>query len=160
MVEVRSAAMAGGYWRGTQDQAAAFADGWFRSGDMAFTDSDGYFHYLGRAVDLAATGGVPLTELEDTACRQPDVRYAIAVPGDSPGEIIVAVVPWPGQDVSVDACHQALDAAHRTAAGERTIRVTVVDRAPVTEQGKPDRAALRRLSAITHLGRPLGSHQL
>lgn len=147
VVEVRSTAMASGYWNRSQAQATAFVDGWYRSGDVAFTDSDGYLHYVGRADDLKATGGVSLTEVEDTACRQPGVRYAVALPGDSRGEIIVAVVPWPGQDVLVGGCRQAVAAAHRTGSSERPITVITVDRIPVTEQGKPDRDALRRLSA-------------
>jgi fatty-acyl-CoA synthase len=149
VVEVRSAAMASGYWHRSEDEAAAFADGWYRSGDVAFTDDDGYFHYIGRAADLEATGGVSLTEVEDTACRQPGVRYAVALPGESRGEIIVAVVPWPGQDVFVEGCRQAVAAAHRTGSHERPIQVIAVDRIPVTEQGKPDREALRELSALT-----------
>lgn len=150
-LEVRSAAMAGGYWHRPHEQAAAFASGWYRSGDVAFTDSKGYLHYVGRAVDLEATGGVSLTKVEDTACRQPGVRYAIALPGESRGEIVVAVVPWPGQDVSVEGCRQAIT-MHSSGCSKDAIKVMMVDRIPVTEQGKPDRDALRRLTASPSAG--------
>jgi fatty-acyl-CoA synthase len=145
VVEVRSAALAGGYWHQPEETAAAFSGGWYRSGDIAFTDDDGYLHYVGRAADLEVTNGISLTKVEDMACRQPDVRYAVALPGESPGEIVVAVVPWPGQDVHVEGCRQAIDvqvSSNRTG----PIKVVVVDRIPVTEQGKPDRHALRLLT--------------
>jgi fatty-acyl-CoA synthase len=70
-VEVRSAAMASGYWHRPEDQAAAFADGWYRSGDIAFTDSSGYLHYVGRAPDLESTGGASLTCRVQKLCNWP-----------------------------------------------------------------------------------------
>jgi long-chain acyl-CoA synthetase len=46
-----------GYWGKPEATATAIPDGWFRTGDLAQADADGYFHIVGRAKDLIIRGG-------------------------------------------------------------------------------------------------------
>ena len=145
-IEVRSPAMAGGYRNLPAAQAAAFRDGWYHTGDLGRLDPDGYLHILGRKVDIAWIDGamVSPTLVEDTLCRLADVRYAVVVVDDEPGSWIAAVVPWPGSSIDPAECRAAISARHETLAA---VPVTIVplDRVPLTEQGKPDRMAIRQL---------------
>ncbi|MFG2652145.1 acyl-CoA synthetase [Streptomyces sp. NPDC048436] len=80
--------------------AAAFtADGWFRTGDMAVLDPDGYVRIVGRkATDLIKSGGYKIGagEIENALLEHPGVREAAVTgePDDDLGERIVAwIVP-------------------------------------------------------------------
>ena len=70
-IEVRSPAMAQGYRNRPDLEAAAFRDGWYRSGDLGRIDVDGYLHVFGRAVDIDVIDGhmISPTLIEDTLCR-------------------------------------------------------------------------------------------
>jgi fatty-acyl-CoA synthase len=145
-IEVRSPAMAAGYRHRPVEQAAAFRDGWYRTGDLGYLDGHGYLHILGRAVDITWTDGIMIspTLVQDALCRVPGVRYAVVVMDPETGMRVAAVVPWPGTAVDTDACRAAVDAEFgATAAGE--LVVVPLTRVPRTEQGKPDRPAIRAL---------------
>ena len=131
MVEVHSPQLASGYRHRPAEAAAAFVDGWYRTGDVACLDPDGYLHVLGRAVDLAAA-------------PSPGVRYAAVVPDRDTGRWVAAVVTTARR--VAPAARAAVDAEHGPAAAARLV-VVPVDRLPLTEQGKPDRPAIRRLGA-------------
>jgi acyl-CoA synthetase (AMP-forming)/AMP-acid ligase II len=60
-IEVRSPAMAAGYRNRPVEQAAAFRDGWYRTGDLGRLDDEGYLHILGRAADITWTDGVMIS---------------------------------------------------------------------------------------------------
>jgi malonyl-CoA/methylmalonyl-CoA synthetase len=52
------------YWRRPEDTAAAFDDGWFKTGDVAVIE-DGRYRILGRrSVDIIKTGGYKVSALE------------------------------------------------------------------------------------------------
>jgi fatty-acyl-CoA synthase len=141
-IEIRSPAMAAGYRNRPEQQAAAFVDGWYRTGDLGFLDAQRRLHILDRAADIAWVGGAMVGPalLQDTLCRLPSVRYAVVMPVEPPGSWIAATVPWPGAQVDVAQCRHAVGAAHGV-----TIEVMPCQRIPLTEQGKPDRAAIRLL---------------
>ena len=113
-IEVRSPAMAGGYRNRPAQQAAAFQDGWYHSGDLGFLDADGYLHILGRAVDITRIDGVMVspTLVEETLCRLPTVRYAVTVVDPETGTWVAAVVPWPGSEVEPAECRHVIAADH------------------------------------------------
>ncbi|KOG91643.1 hypothetical protein ADK38_02045, partial [Streptomyces varsoviensis] len=56
-VVVRGDTVMEGYWNRPELTAAAFADGWFRTGDLAEIDADGYVRLLGRSSEMIVTGG-------------------------------------------------------------------------------------------------------
>ncbi|WP_328831616.1 acyl-CoA synthetase [Streptomyces sp. NBC_00252] len=77
--------------------AAAFtADGWFRTGDMAVRDPDGYVRIVGRkATDLIKSGGYKIGagEIENALLEHPGVREA-AVTGEPDPDLGERVVAW------------------------------------------------------------------
>ncbi len=147
LMEVCSPAMAQGYRHRPVEEAEHFVDGWYRTGDLGRLDEEGYLHVLGRAGDCETVDGVLVTAvgLQDTLCRLPDVRYSVIVPELEADRRVAAVVAWPGHTVDPGDCVEAVRGAYggRVAA---SLVVVLLDRVPLTEQGKPDRAALRRLA--------------
>jgi len=107
---VRGPTVFGGYWRQPEATAAAFADGWFRTGDLGERSADGYVTLRGRASDLIISGGFNVypREIEDVLLEQPGVREAavVGVPDGRRGELPVA-------GYAGDADPAALEAACR-----------------------------------------------
>ena len=90
----------GGYWRRMEATRAAFADGWFKTGDIARRSADGYYTLCGRRSDLIISGGFNIypREIEEFLAEQPEVAEA-AVVGEADrvrGEVAVAYVVWRG----------------------------------------------------------------
>jgi malonyl-CoA/methylmalonyl-CoA synthetase len=95
-VEMRSPALFKEYWRRPDATAAAFHDGWFRTGDLGIRSSDGYYTLRGRRGDLIISGGFNIypREIEELLLEDARVREA-AVVGVSDavrGEIPIAYV--------------------------------------------------------------------
>jgi long-chain acyl-CoA synthetase len=96
-----------GYWRRAEATAEAIPDGWFRSGDLARVDEDGYFFIVDRSKDLIIRGGYNVypREIEEVLYEHPAVAEAavIGVPDGSLGEEIgAAVVLKPGAATTPD----------------------------------------------------------
>ena len=115
-------------------------------GDLGLLDRDGHLHLLGRAADIARDGDrlITPTGIEDTLCHLPSVRYAVVVTDPERSRGVAAVEPWPGRVVDAAACRQAVAAAHGAAVAGALV-LAPVGVVPLTEQGKPDRAAIREL---------------
>ncbi|HBY60501.1 MAG TPA: long-chain fatty acid--CoA ligase, partial [Solibacterales bacterium] len=56
-LHLRGSNVFAGYWRRPEATAAAFRDGWFRTGDLAMREPDGYYTLQGRRSDLIISGG-------------------------------------------------------------------------------------------------------
>jgi malonyl-CoA/methylmalonyl-CoA synthetase len=85
------------YWRMPEKSAQEFAPGgWFRTGDVAKIDKDGYVHLVGRAKDLIISGGFNVypKEIEEMIDEMPGVNESaiVGVPHKDFGEVGVAVV--------------------------------------------------------------------
>jgi len=94
-----------GYYRQPEETAAVLHDGWFRTGDMARLDADGYAYIVDRKKDMVNVGGMKVypREVEDVLFQHPAVAdvAAIGVPDPTHGEVIVAfVVRKPGVAVT------------------------------------------------------------
>jgi fatty-acyl-CoA synthase len=155
-IEVRSAAVAQGYYHQELESALKFQDGGCLTGDVGFIHADGNLWVLGRASDVADMGGrmVGPTLIEEILCRLPEVRYAVAFAAGTDavdGGWSVAVEPWAGRDIDVARCTRALEDALGTCVSH-AVHICVVDYVPLTEQGKVDRAAVTR---ILQSGAPL-----
>ncbi|MET7916224.1 acyl-CoA synthetase [Streptomyces avermitilis] len=128
--------------------AAAFTeDGWFRTGDMAVRDADGYVRIVGRkATDLIKSGGYKIGagEIENALLEHPGVREAAVTgePDDDLGERIVAwVVPAdPGTPPAADEL--ADHVARRLAPHKRPRTVRFLDSLPRNDMGKIMKRAL------------------
>ena len=85
-----------GYWRDAEATAAAFADGWLLTGDLAERDAEGYYRIAGRLKDLVISGGenVYPAEIEDVLHSHPAVAEAavVGVPDERWGEVCLAYV--------------------------------------------------------------------
>ena len=86
-----------GYWnRDEANREAITDDGWFRTGDMAKVDEDGYFFIVDRKKDLIIRGGYNVypREVEEVLYEHPKIREAavLGVPHDQWGEEIGAAV--------------------------------------------------------------------
>jgi long-chain acyl-CoA synthetase len=96
-----------GYWKGEDATKEVMRDGWFRTGDMAYVDEDGYFFIVDRKKDMIIRGGYNVypREIEEVLYEHPAVLEAavIGVPHDDMGEeVAAAVVLKPGEDVGAD----------------------------------------------------------
>lgn len=84
------------YWRNPAATAAAFVDGWFRTGDLAERSTDGYYTLRGRSGDLIISGGFNIypREIEDVLLECPGVREAavVGIADAARGEVPVAYV--------------------------------------------------------------------
>ncbi len=85
-----------GYWGKPDKTAEAIPDGWFRTGDVATVDDDGYFFIVDRKKDLIIRGGYNVypREVEEVLYAHPDVTEAavIGVADDHLGEEVGAAV--------------------------------------------------------------------
>jgi fatty-acyl-CoA synthase len=86
-----------GYWQRPDATAESYLpDGWFRSGDLARRDADGFFTIAGRAKEMIISGGVNIypVEIEALLLQHPGVRDAAVVGIEDPtwGEVGVAFV--------------------------------------------------------------------
>ncbi|MGH9374061.1 MAG: AMP-binding protein, partial [Vicinamibacterales bacterium] len=126
-----------GYWRQPEATATAFADGWFRTGDLAERSDDGYYTLRGRRTDLIISGGFNIypREIEEVLTEVPGVREAavVGVRDTRRGEVPVAYVVADAaldSDALAETCRRALasfkvprgfvrvDALPRTALGK------------------------------------------
>jgi fatty-acyl-CoA synthase len=92
---VRGPTLFSGYWNAPEANAAAFAGGWFRMGDLFRRAPDGY-EFVGRAKYLIKSGGENIypAEIERVLLADPRVAEAIVVRKPDPhwGEVPVAVI--------------------------------------------------------------------
>ncbi|MEV6839886.1 acyl-CoA synthetase [Streptomyces sp. NPDC051133] len=96
-IQVRGANLFTEYLNRPDATAAAFtADGWFRTGDMAVREADGYVRIVGRkATDLIKSGGYKIGagEIENALLEHPGVREA-AVTGEPDPDLGERIVAW------------------------------------------------------------------
>lgn len=95
-IRVRGPMVMQGYWRQPDATSAAFADGWFKTGDAGRMTDDGYLFIVDRLKDMIITGGenVYCAEVETVLRRHPQVAQAavIGVPDSRWGEAVCAVI--------------------------------------------------------------------
>jgi long-chain acyl-CoA synthetase len=113
-VIARGANFMPGYWNRPAETAEAMRGGWFRSGDLATLDEDGYLTIVDRKKDMIVTGGenVYSVEVEGALAAHPAVLECavIGIPDERWGEVVHAVVALkPGQQAAdadlIAHCH-------------------------------------------------------
>jgi long-chain acyl-CoA synthetase len=95
-LRIRGPNVTQGYWNRPQESAAAFADGWFLTGDIGFMDEDGYFFIVDRKKDMIISGGFNVYPqmIEQAIYEHPAVAecVVIGIPDEYRGEAAKAFV--------------------------------------------------------------------
>ena len=99
-IVARGANVMQGYWRQPEATRDAFVGaevgGWFRTGDIAYQDEDGFVYHVDRSKDMIVTGGenVYSSEVEAAVYSHPCVKEAavIGIPDPKWGELVLACV--------------------------------------------------------------------
>jgi long-chain acyl-CoA synthetase len=104
-IAIRGHNLMRGYWGREEATREAIPDGWFRSGDLARQDEDGYFFIVDRKKDLIIRGGYNVypREVEEVLYEHPAVAEAavVGVPHPTYGEEVgAAVVLKPGTEAT------------------------------------------------------------
>ncbi len=139
-----------GYQDSTADVDAFFDSTWFRTGDLARFDADGYLVVTDRVKDIIIRGGenISAREVEETLAGHAAIAEVAvcAAPDDVWGEAVCAfVVPVSGTEAPVlaDIANYARDSG--LAVHKVPTRVVVVDELPRTAAGKVRKRDLREL---------------
>ncbi|HEY2637338.1 MAG TPA: AMP-binding protein, partial [Solirubrobacteraceae bacterium] len=139
-VAIRGHNVMKGYWNKPEATAEVLDDdGWFRSGDMAKVDDDGYYFIVDRKKELIIRGGSTVypRESEEVLYEHPAVREAavVGIPDDKMGEEVGAAVALKdGEDVSPDELRDYVK--NEVAAYKYPRKVWIVDELPKGPTGK------------------------
>ncbi|WP_029090034.1 AMP-binding protein [Brevibacterium album] len=134
------------YWGAPELTAETFADGWVRTGDIAYIRHDGYVFIVDRKKDMIISGGFNIysTEVEAALYEHPDVHEVCVVGSPDPqwGECVTAVVvPRGGTQPTAESLAEFC--AARLDRFKRPRRVDFVTELPVNRNGKIDRKQVR-----------------
>ncbi|WP_232376421.1 acyl-CoA synthetase [Amycolatopsis aidingensis] len=125
--------------------AEAFTDGWFRTGDMATRDPDGYLRIVGRkATDIIKSGGYKIGagEIENALLEHPGVAE-VAVTGEPDPDLGERIVAWVVPHGSPPAERELADHVARLLTPHKRPRVVrFLDALPRNDMGKVLKRAL------------------
>jgi fatty-acyl-CoA synthase len=148
----RSPQLLVGYWGMETETEAAFAEGWFHSGDVGTMDAEGYITVVDRTRDVINTGGVLVAsrEVEDAILTHPAVSECavIALPDPRWIEAVTAVVVLrAGQAATGEEL--VAHAGARLAPYKVPKRVILTDHLPRNTAGKLLKRELRAIYRAT-----------
>jgi long-chain acyl-CoA synthetase len=138
-IAVRGHNIMKGYYKRPEATAEVMRDGWFRTGDLAKRDEDGYYFIVDRAKDMIIRGGFNVypREVEEVLMTHEAVSLAavVGVPHESHGEEVKAfVIRHEGADVGED---DLVAWAKEQMAGYKYPRIVEFrDELPMTATGK------------------------
>ncbi len=135
-----------GYWQRPEETQRAFFDDWFRTGDIAVRDEEGYLYLVDRKRDLIIVSGFNVfpSEVEAALIENPKIAEAavVGVPHPYTGEAVKAfVVLEPGH--TADEAELIADVEMRLARFKTPQNLEIVDELPHLLTGKVLRRALR-----------------
>lgn len=141
-----------GYLGGDGGSDSAFADGWFRTGDLGTLDDDGNLAFVGRSTEMIKSSGINVSpaEVERFIAGHPEVSEVVVVgaPHHVKGEVAVAFVRL--QPRSTLSSEDVVAFCKGRIAGYKIPAAVVVqDAIPRTVTGKISRRALRTAAAAT-----------
>jgi fatty-acyl-CoA synthase len=135
-----------GYYKDKEATDKAMSGGWFHSGDLAITHSDGYIKIQDRSKDIIISGGENISsiEIENTIAKHPAVSLAavVAKPDEKWGETPCAFVELikdksAGEKDIIDFCRESL-------AGFKLPKKVIFCELPKTSTGKIQKFELRK----------------
>lgn len=152
-----------GYWNDDEATRTKFTgdpqDSWFRTGDTALMDPEGYLWYQGRSDDVFKAAGYRIgpSEVENCLLRHGAVANAAVVPKPDPGRgaivkaYVVLAPGFRGDAALVDALQAHVRG--QLAPYEYPKEIEFVDALPMTTTGKVQRRILRqREEELSHRG--------
>ncbi len=144
-IAIRGENVMKGYWQQPEETAKAIPDGWFRTGDLARQDEDGYFFIVDRKKEMIIRGGYNVypREIEEALYEHPAVAEAacVGVPHPDLGEEVAAAVALkPG--TQADAGELQAWVKERVAAYKYPRHVWLVESLPKGPTGKILRRAV------------------
>jgi long-chain acyl-CoA synthetase len=143
-ITVRGANVFSGYW--PDGSGGADADGWFRTGDIAYADSDGDLFLVDRLRELILVSGFNVypREVEDALLTHPDIAEVavLGVPHPYTGETVKALVV-PREGASLSGADVIDHAAGRLARFKCPTSVEIVAELPHSVTGKEAKGRLR-----------------
>ncbi|HUZ32942.1 MAG TPA: AMP-binding protein, partial [Xanthobacteraceae bacterium] len=144
---VRGDAMSQSYWRRPETTAESYTDGWFRTGDMATRDPEGYITILDRKHDMIISGGFNVYphSVEDVIAEHSAVAEVavIGVPDAKWGEAVKACVVLRPQTALCLKGLQDHCAAKGLAPYKKPLSLDILEQIPKTAVGKISRRLLR-----------------
>lgn len=141
-----------GYLNKPEATAAKYTMGWFRTGDVGYTDDDGYLWFVGRADDVISSAGYRIGpgEIEDCVMQHPSVLQVAAIGVPDPegirGDVVkLCIVTRQGisPDVSLSEAIRR-QVREKLAAYEYPRIIEFYDSLPMTTTGKVKRRDLRQ----------------
>jgi fatty-acyl-CoA synthase len=163
---LKGPAVTPGYWKLPNTERALgereidtehFVDGWFRTGDAARCDEEGYYYISGRFKDMYKSGGenVYAAEVENVLVDLPGVAEVavIGVPDPKWGEVgLAVVVPAPGAEVTIEDLRAACEG--RLARYKHPRHLELTDALERNVTGKVSKPALAERYAARYANRP------
>ncbi|MFQ5622703.1 MAG: acyl--CoA ligase [Paracoccaceae bacterium] len=151
-IVIRGPNVFAGYENNPEANRTAFANGWFRTGDLGVMDADGYLTISGRLKEIINRGGEKIAprEVDDVLQDHPAIAQVVtfAVPHDKLGEDVAAVVVFRDGE-SAEASELRAFAAERLAAFKVPSRIIVRDEIPKGATGKLQRIGLAEKLGLT-----------
>jgi len=141
-----------GYLDNPERNQAVIASGYYRTGDEAQRDEDGYLHYVGRGDEVFKSSDYRISpfELESVLIEHPGVAEAAVVPSPDPMRLSVPkafVVLRSGYTASRELAHEILAFTRQRLAPYKRIRRLEFAELPKTTSGKIRRVQLRAQEA-------------
>jgi cyclohexanecarboxylate-CoA ligase len=139
-----------GYYKRRQMTEDNFTrDGWFKTGDRATMDEDGFISIAGRSKDIIIRGGenIPIVEVENILHTHPKIKEVaiVAMPDKRMQEKACAyVIPQEGESLTFQEMIDFL-AEHKMAKQYYPERLEVIDQFPMTPSGKVQKYVLRKM---------------
>jgi long-chain acyl-CoA synthetase len=144
-IAIRGENVMKGYWQRPEDTEKAIPDGWFRTGDLARQDDDGYYFIVDRKKEMIIRGGYNVypREIEEALYEHPAVAEVACIGIAHPElgeEVAAAVALKPGASAEVDELRNFVK--ERVAAYKYPRQLWLVDALPKGPTGKILRRAV------------------
>ena len=158
---VRGPAQFAGYFKRPEFTADGHtADGWFKTGDRATLDGDGYVSITGRTKDVIIRGGenIPVVEVENLLYTHPKIAGVAIVAMDDPRLVeraCAVVIPHDGYSLTLPEITAFLE-GQQLARHKFPERLEIVAEFPMTPSGKIQKYRLRQLIAERIAGASVG----
>jgi oxalate---CoA ligase len=133
-----------GYINNKQANQQSFTDGWFRTGDQGYLDSDGYLYLTGRLKEIINRGGEKISprEVDEVLLKHPGVEQVVTfgIPDETLGENVAAAVVLTNPSITDQELIQY--AAAHLANHKIPNQIIILDEIPKGPTGKLQRIGL------------------